>query len=343
MKLSKLSFVLILLVLGLALSAPRLNAQQTQNLEPQKSNPALNTPAPSSGIARQPIQEKSAYSQDNPSTDQRDTENVPFVIKGIPTEKTAEQAAEDRKERQIKTALDQELNFYTGGQAIFTAVLVIVGIFQLFLFRWQLLMIKESLADTKAAAEAATVGAAATRDSANTAKLSMVDSERAYVHFDGCRWVSHPHTNDGHIFWRIRTKWINSGDTPTRGLRMYAHFDLRDNELSLDYAFTQDQTKKPIPITLRPHGTLESGGWDINGTDLVAISKREKHLYIWGRAVYRDVFPGTDEHITKFCVVATNLTGDPLKAWHDTDNPFDIAFALYSKHNCADEDCSDQE
>ena len=180
-------------------------------------------------------------------------------------------------------------------------------------------------------------------DSTGIAKLSMVASDRAYVHFSGCRWVSHTHIDDSHIFWRIRVRWINGGNTPTRGLKIYGHFDLRDDELPRDYQFAPDQKVKLTQATIAPSGVIESGGWDIKGTDLAAISQGNKHLYVWGRAVYRDVFPETQEHITKFCVVATNLTGDPLKPWDANTNPFDIAFAIYRQHNCADEDCDQKD
>lgn len=102
---------------------------------------------------------------------------MPLVIKGMPTEKTPEQAAEDRKERDIKTAIDRELASYTGWQAIFTLVLIVVGIFQLGLFIWQLWLIRKSLADTKVAAQAAKINADAALEQAKAITLS----ERAYV------------------------------------------------------------------------------------------------------------------------------------------------------------------
>jgi hypothetical protein len=76
--------------------------------------------------------------------------------------------------------------------------------------------------------------------------------------------------------------------------------------------------------------------------DLVAVSERRKHLYVWGIARYNDVLPKTQEHLTKFCVYASNLSGDPMRPWHAADNPFEIMFVTYHRHNCADEDCENQ-
>ncbi len=317
----------ILLMLGL----------NTSHAEAQRD--LLDT-GPGNGVAGQSVQEKATASHKEPPSDQRGTEKIPLVIKISPTKKNPQQDEEDKKERDMKTALDLNLTAYTGWQAIFTLILVFVGGLQLVLFIWQLRMVRESLTDTKKAADAANVGAASTRDSADTAKLSMVASQRAYVHFGGCRWISHPDTNDGHIFWRIHLRWNNGGSTPTRGLTVYVHWELRENRLPQHYPFDPGKTVKLGQATIAPGGFIQVGGWDINGTDLLTISAGGKYLYIWGRAEYRDVFPETPLHITKFCVFATNLTGDPLKPWHAETNPFDITFAVYHHHNCEDEDCN---
>lgn len=76
---------------------------------------------------------------------------MPLVIKGIPAEPTEV----DRRERDEKVANERGLTAYTGWLAIVTFGLVIVGSFQLGLFWWQLRLIRESLVDTKKAANAA--------------------------------------------------------------------------------------------------------------------------------------------------------------------------------------------
>jgi hypothetical protein len=62
-----------------------------------------------------------------------------------------------------------------------------------------------------------------------------------------------------------------------------------------------------------------------------------------GVATYRDVFPSTPEHVTKFCVVAANVAGNPLEPWDDKTNIFSITFVGINRHNCADEDCKEDE
>jgi hypothetical protein len=87
----------------------------------------------------------------------------------------------------------------------------------------------------------------------------------------------------------------------------------------------------PIPSTIPPKGEIESNHFDISGSDLIDIRDGKKYFYIWGVARYRDVFPATIEHVTKFCVVASGVTGDPKKAFDSNTNPVEIL--------CADEDC----
>jgi hypothetical protein len=227
----------------------------------------------------------------------------------------------------------------------FTAWLVIVGGIQVALFIWQLWLIRESLNDTKVAAdaakesaEAAKEGAKVGRESADTAKLAMVASNRAYVHFNGCRWISHRQDEDSAVFWRIRPRWVNSGNTPPRNLHFYVHYELLDAPLAPGYSFTQDDLPKRRAL-LPPKGEIESESRDFSGTDLAAVKTGTKFLYVWGTAKYRDIFPSTPEHITKFCVFARSITGDPTMPWNATTNIMDIAFATYERHNCADDDC----
>lgn len=222
----------------------------------------------------------------------------------------------------------------------FTLWLVVVGGGQLVLFWVQLVFIRKSLDDAKVAANAARDGARAAQDSADIAKLSMIAGDRAYVHFNGCRWISHRVDENSKVFWRLRPLWINSGNTPTRKLHVYVHYELIDNLLAADYQFAPTTDDRRL-ATIAPKGLIESAPHDFFGDDLLAVKEGRKHLYVWGIAKYRDVFPNTAEHITKFCVEAPRITGDPLEPWDERANIFDIAFMSIDRHNCADEDCDE--
>jgi hypothetical protein len=129
------------------------------------------------------------------------------------------------------------------------------------------------------------------------------------------------------------------GNTPTRELFLYAHYEIRDDMLSADYPFSPYENVTPTPAMIAPKQTVESGAHDLFGDELLAIKEGRKYFFVWGIARYRDVFPNTTDHITKFCVYAAAVTGEPLQGWNANTNPLDIAFAGYHRHNCADEDC----
>jgi len=103
----------------------------------------------------------------------------------------------------------------TGDLALETLFVLLVALAQGVLFFVQLRLMRVSLADTKTAAVAATLGAKSSRQSADTAKI-IDDCKRAsaYVHFAGLRYISHPDLADGRIFWQLRPHWRNSGNTP---------------------------------------------------------------------------------------------------------------------------------
>lgn len=190
----------------------------------------------------------------------------------------------------------------------------------------------------KESANAAKQAAEAARESADVNKLAMVMGNRAYVHFDGCRWISHRNNKDGSIFWRIRPRWINSGNTPTRQASFYVHYEFLDKELGPDYKFTPT-VMHPKPASIAPHSSIESRHRDIGGKDLIDVREGRKHFYIWGVARYHDVFPNTPERVTKFCVYASRITGDPNEYWDKDKNAVEILFAGFDRHNCSDEDC----
>jgi len=276
--------------------------------------------------------QQTKQTQQAPAADQRGTEQLPVIVKVVPTQKSEAEAAQDARDRQekaeaerTKAELDRKLVTFNGDLAYYTKILAWVAGFQFLALFGQVIFLRLAFQESRRAGDIA-------RD-------AMVASNRAYVHHHGCRWISHTHVADGHVFWRIRPQWINSGNTPTRKLNVYVRYEFRDDPLPENFAFATEQDANPMPATIAPKGVIESAPFDIDGSDLVAVRNGVKHFYVWGIARYNDVFTGNPQYITKFCVVASNITGDPLQPWHDTTNPVGIMFLTHGSHNCADEDC----
>ncbi|WP_298245725.1 hypothetical protein [uncultured Bradyrhizobium sp.] len=216
---------------------------------------------------------------------------------------------------------------------------VMVGLGQALLFFVQLRFMRKGMEDATNAANAAREGATAARDSADVSKLALIAGERAYVHYSGCRFISHRSRVDGSVFWRLRPVWINAGKTPARRVKVYWRYELLDGALPDDYPFVVPEDTSAPEAMIAAGGRIESAGSDIDGQTLSSVSEGRKHLYVWGVATYRDVFPDTPLRVTKFCVFAHNLTGDPTIEWNESTNPFDMPLGTLNRNNCMDDDC----
>ena len=106
---------------------------------------------------------------------------------------------------------------------------------------------------------------------------------------------------------------------------MHVCYEFRDEILPDDYPFAPEiqPNEQPGTISLEPGGLIGSGTHNLWGTDLADVAKGLKHLYVWGVATYRSVFDESGEYVTKFCVKAENISGDPITVW----NP-DLPFAI---------------
>jgi hypothetical protein len=282
------------------------------------------------------------------ASDQRGTEPAPTASEQINADEARAEAERKRYEIYEKSFIERRLTSYTGWLAIATFVLSIVAAVQVCLFVWQLSLMRGGIQDAKIAAEAArdgaqaaTDGAKASRESAEIARLTMISQDRAYIHHQSYRWISHFNSGTNKYFWRIHPIWINSGNTPPRNLFLFVQYEYGNTPLPKDFGFDVPVDVERTPSTIAPKGTIESSYYDITGDDLIGVRDGEMFLYVWGIARYRDVFPETASRITKFCHFVRTVTGDPLKGWHAETNPVEIVFGHYHQNNCTDEDCEE--
>jgi hypothetical protein len=232
----------------------------------------------------------------------------------------------------------EPLTLYTEVLALATVGLMVVAVVQAALFFWQLRYMRIGLHDAQLSANAAKDGAVAAANSVEIAKLAMVAGNRAYVHHNGCRWISHMREADGKLIWRLRPLWTNTGNTPTRQLRVSVKYSVVNMQIADKGGCVEFAEQSPAMIPAK--GEIESECFDLTGDELHEIKSKRKFLYVWGQALYLDVFPESKEHVTKFCVLATRLTGDPRLPWHDTNNRFDIHFVADGRHNGVDDECA---
>jgi hypothetical protein len=182
-------------------------------------------PASSRTKSDSPKQDQSSISQQPASADQRGTQNSPAFVKIIPTPKTPAEIAQETEESQTKASNDGRL-------AIFTGLLVLVGLLQLLVFGYQALKLKETVAaavqqssDTKSIIAESARTAKAMEDVATHFDRSVTQAEESTTKFQErmavqtraylCLQVGGAFFQEtGKIKFEARPLIINAGSTP---------------------------------------------------------------------------------------------------------------------------------
>jgi hypothetical protein len=192
--------------------------------------------------------------------------------------------------------------------------------------------------------------AGVTGNQAKTTK-DMHEARRAYVFAVGIfsEWVP-VSTGDRkrpvEYHWRVRPTWKNTGETPTRNLRVYTDWDFAIPPAFPNFNF--DRVTLAPGVGLIPPDTTMQGGpvprhpQALSPSEIKEIQLGKRSLFVWGWAKYNDIFEGTPEHVTKFCFQIL-IVGDPIQYKPGTmpPNPGSLAFTyvMHSAGNCADDEC----
>ncbi|MGO9771436.1 MAG: hypothetical protein ACLPSW_18160 [Roseiarcus sp.] len=228
----------------------------------------------------------------------------------------------------ITNPSDKAIARYTKWLAIFTLFLVLATV-ALFISGERSVQVANRSAD-------------AANRSARIATESLFTLQRAFVGVRGFQGLSHLNPTTGKVWWSFHTTWENSGASPTKSLRFYIGRYLENVDIPPTFKFDiPEDIKRPI-FFLGPRATLGGAEIHVEGDDLLAVQNGSKFLYLWGRADYRDLFDGTPDHVTKF-FVKIDIRGDPTKVWDQNTNIVEFIFGAGDRHNCADEDCNEQQ
>jgi hypothetical protein len=122
---------------------PTTTAPAPEPRPSQPSNPGLNEPL------------LNPASPPQSGATQSGTEQSPWFVRVLPTPKTAEEAAAESREQDTRTANERGLTTYTRYLWLATGALALVALVQAALFLWQLILLRRSVQDSAAAAEAA--------------------------------------------------------------------------------------------------------------------------------------------------------------------------------------------
>jgi hypothetical protein len=223
--------------------------------------------------------------------DKRGTPASPLVVKldSIQAKAQAEQAEQQGRE-------ETSANWWI---VRFTAALVLIGFFQAIFFVWQLVMIRKSLADTEAAADAAMKSAKSAESSVtlagDTAKLEL----RAYIAVRSNGLAIRTQGEEFRVEWQTEIK--NTGRTPAYFVVPDARMEILPLPLHPDWQLPPDLANRPGDTTINPddrqphivRGKLSRADYELirHGSGWA--------LYVFGRVRYKDIYKVT--HYTYFC------------------------------------------
>ena len=179
----------------------------------------------------------------------------------------------------------------------------------------------------------------ALRQANETNQNSLVATGRAYVMFRGLNLAGALTSDDPtQSRFRINPVWENVGNTPTRDMQLYTN-PAKPVRMILD--MTMPKTPDISQGLLGPHATGMGGSSYVSGADLLAIRDGKLRLYVWGWTRYHDVFAGTPQRETRFCLIVNAVQGDP-------NVPGEAALSgvpcgpFGNNYECTDEACSVQ-
>jgi hypothetical protein len=225
----------------------------------------------------------------------------PLAVRVVEAPKTEAQFESERKERDDRAALYDQL-------LIFAALLVAVGAFLAIAFAMQAYYQSLTLR--------------AMRRSAQLAERNIAAAQRAFVYMSALDWSA------AGANVKISPIWANAGATPTRRLRISTNWKASHGELPAD--FDINYVRPPENLFLGPNGKAEIGTVFIPMRDIQAAIEERLHLYVWGRATYDDMFEGSAPHFFEFC--------QQLQVTGETPGNIDLSFTQFGLSNGSDED-----
>ncbi len=192
-------------------------------------------------------------------------------------------------------------------------------------------------------------------ESNNISREFFTSVQRAFVSVKEIAINLRPEETAEGKWWDFNVVFHNSGNTPTKNMKYLKwtppdeinrsgtdprrHTPPDQEEGTLKGArnsMSEDQINDLIwsNAFIAPQTDFRSPVTAVSAESLGLVSKGKWGMFIQGVARYRDVFPGTDEHVSKFCFRLMAISKDG-ELFPD--------FFRCKHHNCADEECQRDE
>jgi hypothetical protein len=245
--------------------------------------------APSAPVMTQPPQPDPQAGKQRTKEEERGTQDAPLFMKGeITTQKSERDARDDGEERKERGVLERELVHYTGLSFYVAVVMVLVATGQIWLFLWQLKLMRGSLKQAEATANAALRSANA-----------MHASERAYVFAHVIRARIEP-TVGSTPESAVTVEFVNYGKTPAIIIRCLGASLFSSSPPQSHTSIDQIQSQWPDGFVIASGKSMKLDvPIHITSQHFEEISRRATVLYCLGTIEYKD-FLG-ERHETGFC------------------------------------------
>ena len=129
--------------------------------------------------------------------------------------------------------------------------------------------------------------------------------------------------------------WQNSGTTQARDFRICSS---REDAPIGSSENLPDKCGQPFRDVATPKRTVISRPIVLQAPLLESLIEGRTKVTIWGWVKYRDVFPNTPEHVTRYCVELSGVLG-----YNNSDLTTPFAFqqaGCTNSYSCVDEECT---
>lgn len=169
-----------------------------------------------------------------------------------------------------------------------------------------------------------------TRNAVLDAARQHAVSNRAFVYLRNLATVAFCDLKEGRSElsdWRITLEWKNSGNTPAKNGMVSLDWNITEGALPADFQYSYSN---PVQIIfVGPQAKISCGTIDVPNAELTKVAQGTQRIFIWGCIQYRDIFPKSRAHHTKFCVEVQV---------RDDSGGRTMAFVPFGPHNESDED-----
>jgi hypothetical protein len=252
-----------------------------------------------------------------------------------------------RRAQQEKSDRDLIMARWTRRVGIFTAALVAVSIATAGIFWRQLNVMQGQLDEMQNAS-------GLTQESNKINREAFTAVQRAFISVSGIdvrrglpgRYIG---GTPEYKFWVMLPKIENSGTTSTRNLRWAIRTVIElDPNKTLPQAIGESERTEPIRNEQWNYGVLGpkaamtldyAARTGIKDDQISGIGRGLFRFLFTGVILYKDVFSGTAEHVTKFCyAMGVDPGPDPSRPVYGT--PFGTQCGGHT--NCADDECENR-